>query len=229
MSAGKSKSELAKDAREINRIHGQITEHDQTNLQLAIDCGKILADDKKSVGHGGWLEWLKTNCPEIDDRTVRLYTRLGKNEEKIEKLAAQNGNTVANLSIRGALALLAPKLTEEQKATRQAERDRAAAEKEAAAKVAAAAGANLTDVMKAKGVDEIKTALKQSDRFDEVAASVAPPLEQQLKATSPGRLAVILTDVWQAEDVQKLITELQRPKVPPRPPIRPATEARPAQ
>jgi hypothetical protein len=212
MSGGKSKAELAKDAREINRIHGQIVENAQTNLQLAIECGTILLDDKKSVSHGEWEEYVKTNFPEIAAETVRLYMRLAKNAADLERLAAQNGNTVADLSIRGALRLLAPVKSDEQKAKAQAERERKAAENEQAAKLAAAAGANLTDVMNAKGVEEIKTALKQSERFDEVARVMTPPLGQQLKAANPFELALLLTDtaVWPVEKVRALIDELNK-------------------
>jgi hypothetical protein len=212
MSAGKSKSELAKDAREINRIHGQIVENAQTNLQLAIECGTILTEDKKSVQHGEWEEWLKTNCPEIEDRTARLYMRLAKNSDKLEKLAAENGNTVADLSIRGAVMLLQKKKTEEEKAKAKAERERKAKEKDAAALVAAMAGANLVDIMKAKSIDEIKIALKQSARSDEVIAAIAPSLQDQLKSISPSKLALLLTStsVWPAENVPALLDEISK-------------------
>jgi hypothetical protein len=54
----------------------------------------------------------------------------------------------------------------------------------------------------------IKTALKQADRFDEVARAITPSLDLQLKNQSPFQLALILTDVWPADNVQALIKEL---------------------
>jgi hypothetical protein len=218
MSTGKSKAELIKNAGEINRIHTQIVENAQSNLQLAIECGTILADVRKDAGHGNWENWLKTNCHEIAPETARLYMRLAKNAEKLEKLAAQNGNTVADLSIRGAVRLLAPEKTDEQKAGAEAERQRRATAKADAAKLAAAAGANLTDVMKAKGIDEIKNALKQSEQFDEVVASVAPPLEQQLKLAAPQNVVAALVKVWDIEKLKRLgeqIAEHLKQKVAP--------------
>jgi hypothetical protein len=66
--------------------------------------------------------------------------------------------------------------------------------------------------MNAKGVEEIKTALKQSERFDEVARVMTPPLGQQLKAANPFELALLLTDtaVWPVEKVRALIDELNK-------------------
>jgi hypothetical protein len=66
------------------------------------------------------------------------------------------------LSIRGALRLLTKAKTEEQKAKAKSDREAKAKAKADEAKLAAMAGANLADVMKAKSADEIKTALKQS-------------------------------------------------------------------
>ena len=45
-------------------------------------------------------------------RTARLYMQLSKDEDKIEEAAAQNGNTVADLSIRGARKLITKKRPE---------------------------------------------------------------------------------------------------------------------
>jgi hypothetical protein len=55
---------------------------------------------------GDWIAWLQANCPDISDRTDRLYRRLAKKEKEI-KAAAENGNTVAEFSIRGAARLIA--------------------------------------------------------------------------------------------------------------------------
>ena len=58
---------------------------------------------------------------------------------RFEKLAAENGNTVADLSIRGAKRLLAPQPTEEQKGAAEVDRDAKKAEREANKKAKAEA------------------------------------------------------------------------------------------
>jgi hypothetical protein len=157
-----SKQQLVKNPGEINRIHDEIIENSVALLQRAMECGTILLSVKNEMDHGEWEKWLAANCPQIEDRTARAYMRLAKNSEQLEKLAAENGSSVADLSIRGALRLLTKAKTEEQKAKAKSDREAKAKAKADEAKLAAMAGANLADVMKAKSADEIKTALKQS-------------------------------------------------------------------
>jgi hypothetical protein len=205
MSGGRSKGELVTLVKEINRIHAEIVENAQAQVQRGIECGVMLKEVRDNIKFGDWEDWLAKHCPEISERTARVYLRLAKNSDKLETLAAENGSTAADLSMRGALRLLATQKTEEEKAKAKAEREAKAKAKEAEAKLAAVVGANLTDVIKAKGTDEIKTALKQADRFDEVARAITPPLQMQLKDTTPPRLADAVADVWPPEDVHVLI------------------------
>ena len=44
----------------------------------AIECGQLLLQQKESLGHGSWLEWLELNLPEISDTTARRYMRIAK-------------------------------------------------------------------------------------------------------------------------------------------------------
>jgi Protein of unknown function (DUF3102) len=108
MTAGKSAGELIKTASEINRLHRLVTEAAQTSLQYSIEIGTMLIDVKKDVKHGDWEAWLAKYCPDISDRTARMYMRLAKpeNAEKLEAAAEQNGNAVADLSVRSAAKLL---------------------------------------------------------------------------------------------------------------------------
>jgi hypothetical protein len=105
----KSDAELAALASTINEEHQQVVEASQSSLEHAIEAGIGLLDAKANVKHGTWEAWLKANCPNISLETVRLYMRLAKGEEKLKKAAAENGNAVAEMSIRGAAKLLANK------------------------------------------------------------------------------------------------------------------------
>jgi hypothetical protein len=47
-------------------------------IAKALECGNLLIQQKKSLGHGSWLEWLDANLPEVSDRTARKYMALAK-------------------------------------------------------------------------------------------------------------------------------------------------------
>jgi len=47
-------------------------------IAKALECGQLLIQQKESLGHGSWLEWLDANVPEITDRTARRYMALAK-------------------------------------------------------------------------------------------------------------------------------------------------------
>jgi hypothetical protein len=93
-------------APKINQAHASAIEATQTALSYAIDAGEMLNQAKKLMPHGEWQTWLVEHCPDISDRTARLYMLLAKNATKLEEAAKQNGNGVADLSIRGAAKLL---------------------------------------------------------------------------------------------------------------------------
>lgn len=111
-----SDADLAKNARIINNEHKAVIEATQAKLQHAITAGATLRACKDSMTHGNWTKWLKDNCPEISERTASLYMRLEKNSDKVEEAAKQNGNAVADLSIRAAAKLLTKPKTDEQRA-----------------------------------------------------------------------------------------------------------------
>ena len=53
-------------------------------ISLAVECGKLLNNQKKAVGHGAWLGWLKENCPNISERTAQKYMRLSRKVCELE-------------------------------------------------------------------------------------------------------------------------------------------------
>src|SRR5437868_8988009 len=118
--------------RQINAAHDAVINAARDALQNAFRAGELLSSVKDGQDHGDWETWLSNNCPNISLRTARLYMSLSKKEDELMAAADQNGNTVADLSVREAQKLLAKPLTPEQKAKREAK----AKEKEAAKKKA---------------------------------------------------------------------------------------------
>ena len=68
--------------------------------QHAMAAGDLLLEAKSLLKHGEWLPWLQAHF-NISERTARLYMRLARHRETI-----QNGNGVAEMSLRGALAMI---------------------------------------------------------------------------------------------------------------------------
>lgn len=70
-------------AREIRKLHdsteslGRIA-RDKCNEAVAeaLLLGHALAEAKEIVGHGGWLNWLKENCPKLSHTTAWRFMRL---------------------------------------------------------------------------------------------------------------------------------------------------------
>jgi hypothetical protein len=88
-------------AARINAEHEAAGGALKRSLQHAIAAGELLLEAKDQLKHGQWLPWLKEHC-QISERTARLYMRVAKNKTEI-------GN-VADLTVRGAVALLASPL-----------------------------------------------------------------------------------------------------------------------
>jgi len=85
-------------AARINTEHQAVAGAMKRGLEHAINAGKLLTEAKAQLGHGRWLPWLREHC-QIPTRTASLYMRLARHADKI-------GN-VADLTVRGAIALLA--------------------------------------------------------------------------------------------------------------------------
>jgi hypothetical protein len=125
---------LADLAARINTEHEAAEVAYQDAVAHAMTCGDLLIEAKSELKHGGWSKWLKQNC-EVSARTATLYMRLAKNREWLaspkarEWLESQNGNGVADLSLRGADMLIRHRRGGEETLARRAAN--AAAEKAA--------------------------------------------------------------------------------------------------
>jgi hypothetical protein len=103
-----SSNSLADLAARIRVEHSACTAAMKRGLQHAIAAGEMLIEAKAQLKHGEWLPWLRDHC-QIPERTASLHMRLAENRAQIE---AEIGNGVADMSIRGAIALIAtPKET----------------------------------------------------------------------------------------------------------------------
>jgi hypothetical protein len=94
---------LADLAARIKAEHGACAAALHSSLQHALAAGDLLIEAKAQLRHGEWLPWLNENCA-VSERMARLYMRLAANRETIE---AKSATGVADLSIRGAIALIA--------------------------------------------------------------------------------------------------------------------------
>jgi hypothetical protein len=86
----------------INEQHTRAVEHAGKAIEHACRAGEWLIEAKRQVRHGEWQAWLADNV-RFSDRTARGYMRVAKNLPKLE----ENGNGVADLPLREALAHLA--------------------------------------------------------------------------------------------------------------------------
>jgi len=64
--------------RDANRLATDARAVASDAVAKAIQCGQLLLQQKESLGHGSWLEWLDTNVPEISEWTARRYMALAK-------------------------------------------------------------------------------------------------------------------------------------------------------
>jgi Protein of unknown function (DUF3102) len=180
--------QLSKNAQLINAAHRQVVQANKTSIEKAIEAGEILRACKKSVGHGAWSKWLHDNCREISEETARLYMRLAdpENAPKLEEAAKQNGNGVADLSVRGAAQVLREEPTEQQKAERKkkrTEKERAEAETRAV-EDAARAAALIPKQLKHMDVNQVLNLLTHTFD-DDYLDTLMEALRKHLKDEEP--------------------------------------------
>jgi len=93
---------LAKLANRINEHHRQAEAAIRSGLEHALEAGRLLVEAKTKCPHGGWGDWVESNC-EFSQRTAQAYIRVAKRWPEIEAKAQSS----ADLTIDGALQLLA--------------------------------------------------------------------------------------------------------------------------
>jgi hypothetical protein len=93
--------DLSQLATQINAAHSAARAAASATLEHALRCGELLSDAKAQVPHGGWLPWLKDNCPEVSSRTAQRYVQLhGKRAEiQMRRHDAFGGTIEASLAL----------------------------------------------------------------------------------------------------------------------------------
>ena len=90
-------------AANINAAHAAVNRHIKATIGNMMAAGDDLREAKGLAGHGNWLSWLKTNCPDVSERTAHLYMQLAKWRSVVEDAMARSA-MVADLE-RGQLKI----------------------------------------------------------------------------------------------------------------------------
>lgn len=115
---------LASLARRINAAHKDAAGCFSESIRRAYECGRLLEEAQREVrkqhGAGVWGRWLRCNCPQISDRSVRVYKRTFKKINAMGGISA----AAADLGDQSLKSLdVAFRDTTEQKRARRAERE----------------------------------------------------------------------------------------------------------
>jgi hypothetical protein len=186
---------------QIVKTHDELVEAETNGfnqaLRLAIELGLLLKLAKEAVYHGHWEAWFKQQEFKFSHRTANRYMRLAKDREKLEEAA--NSPRVADmaaeggLSVRAAERLLRPEKGDEATKTKKPPKP---------PKSESSSSPGLTELMKNCGSDEIKTAMKQAQGYDEVMKT---PLEDLIKDTPESVLVTALTEAFDEDELQSLV------------------------
>jgi hypothetical protein len=77
-------------AAKINAAHAAVNRHIKATIREMMAAGDDLREAKGLAGHGNWLSWLRTNCPDISERTAHLYMQLAKWRSVVEEAMAKS-------------------------------------------------------------------------------------------------------------------------------------------
>ena len=69
-----------------NGLATEAKEYASEAVAKAVECGQLLLRQKESLVHGGWLNWLDNNVPEMSDRTAQRYMALAKKTSHVSFL-----------------------------------------------------------------------------------------------------------------------------------------------
>jgi hypothetical protein len=92
-------------AQRITTEHQGIMGAKRNIVERAMKAGDLLIQAKAKAGHGNWLNWLKTNCAGISERTANVYMKLAEGRATIEEKL--KSAATADLTINEALRSLA--------------------------------------------------------------------------------------------------------------------------
>ena len=110
--AGRQRAQLAY----LKKVADQIKEEDkkvqaglQHSLKHALQAGKLLAESKKLVGHGGWLAWFEESNFPFKERTAQRYMSVYQRWKELAAKVGSEANPTAltDLTFTEAIELLA--------------------------------------------------------------------------------------------------------------------------
>lgn len=97
----------------IERIHAEhcaVVEAGRSVVEHASNAGEMLIEAqkalRKAIGWGHWGAWLRDNF-DASESTANNYMRLASNREDLERYIEENPERAGDLSLRGALKLIA--------------------------------------------------------------------------------------------------------------------------
>lgn len=73
--------------KEAERLATSAKEHAHNAIAIAVQCGNLLIECKKSIGHGNWLGWVDGHL-EFCERTARRYMALSRRTNELEEYEA---------------------------------------------------------------------------------------------------------------------------------------------
>jgi hypothetical protein len=80
-------------ARLVHQHHCELLAGVRCTVKAAMALGDVLTTAREEVGHGGWLEWLRSTP--IQERSARRYMQLARERDVLEaKLQAGEVNTI---------------------------------------------------------------------------------------------------------------------------------------
>lgn len=89
-------SDLDRLAVDANNDHRLVRQTGHAMVEHAHRARQALSLANRSIEHGGWLPWLKANCPTISERTAQVYMRIARRwadltiSAVLDKLAGQD-------------------------------------------------------------------------------------------------------------------------------------------
>ena len=70
-------------ANRINDLHDEIMDMGRKTLAMIIEMGRLLSQQKATVGHGKWENWMKDNL-NFSQMTANRYMRVHRDRETIK-------------------------------------------------------------------------------------------------------------------------------------------------
>jgi hypothetical protein len=151
-------------AMEITAAYEKVLQGDRAAYTNAIAFGELLLRAQGNSTRGKWLKWLETNCQNVKKTVAYDYMKLAKPEHR--DILETNFRRDGNFSMRGAMRLIKPPSTQEEKEQKRLKRKTAKALKEGRAEESrqTARPADLAALLREHAIDEILISLENARR-----------------------------------------------------------------